>query len=301
MKNVVWNESNIADQSDKTIIITGSNSGIGFEAAKVLAGKNAEVVLAVRNEEKGRSAIATIKNYYPGARVSMMTLDLADLQSVSQFTAIFQQRYKNLNILINNAGVMIPPYTKTKDGFELQIGTNHFGHFALTLQLLDLLRNIKNSRIVNVSSGMHRIGKLNFDDLNWEKRKYIAWKAYGDSKIANLYFTYELKRRIGECIVIAAAHPGWTATDLQRNSGYMMFFNRFFAQNAAMGALPVLYAAVDPNVKSGDYFGPDGFMEMKGYPKKVQSNKLSEDISIAQKLWKISEKLTGITSDYKNS
>ena len=300
MKNTIWDEKNIADQSNKTVIITGSNNGIGFEAAKVLAGKNAEVILAVRNGEKGRSALENIINYYPDARVSIMMLDLADLQSVSQFAAACHKRYKKLDILINNAGVMIPPYTKTKDGFELQIGTNHFGHFALTLQLLDLLRITKNSRIVNVSSGMHKIGKLNFDDLNWDKRRYIAWKAYGDSKIANLYFTYELDRRIGKNVLVAAAHPGWTATDLQRYSGFMMFFNRFFAQNAAMGVLPVLYAAVEPDVKSGDYFGPDGFMEMKGYPKKVESNKLSRDIFIAKELWKISEKLTGINIDYKN-
>ena len=191
-----------------------------------------------------------------------MELDLANLESVRSFAENFKKKYSGLDLLINNAGVMIPPYSKTKDGFELQFGTNHLGHFALTALLFDAIKNTANSRIVNVSSAAHKTGNLNFDDLNWEKRKYKAWKAYGDSKICNLYFTYELQRKFegkGYNIIAAAAHPGWTATDLQRHSGIFQFLNPLFAQKPEMGALPTLYAAVGPDVKSGDYYGPGGW------------------------------------------
>jgi NAD(P)-dependent dehydrogenase (short-subunit alcohol dehydrogenase family) len=195
---------------------------------------------------------------------------------------------------------MIPPYSKTADGFELQFGTNHLGHFALTGHLMDLLKNTPGSRVVNVSSNAHKYGKLDFDDLNWEKRKYKNWVSYGDSKLANIYFTRELGMRInqnGSNPVVAAAHPGWTATELQRHSRPIEFLNNFFAQDITMGALPTLYAAAAPDVKSGDYFGPSGFMEMRGYPKKVEPNSLAQNDQIAKKLWDVSEELTGVRYD----
>ena len=192
----------------------------------------------------------------------------------------------------------MPPYSKTADGFELQFGTNHLGHFALTGLLIDLIQSTSNSRIVNVSSGAHKYGNLNFQDLNWENRKYKSMKSYGDSKIANMYFTYELNRKLeqnGNNPIVAAAHPGWTATELQRHAWLVDFLNNFFAQDITMGALPTLYAAVGADVKSGDYFGPSGFMEMRGYPQKVKSNELSQNEEIAEKLWDVSEDLTGVS------
>lgn len=293
MNQEKWDSSNIEDQKGRVAIVTGSSSGIGYETARVLANKNAEVIIAVRNRQKGDSAVEKIKMQNKDAIVQVMLLDLASLESVKNFAEEFKQNHTRLDLLINNAGVMIPPYSKTRDGFELQFGTNHLGHFVLTGQLIDLLKNTPDSRIVNVSSNAHKTGKINFEDLNWENRKYKKWPSYGDSKIANIYFTLELDRRIDKNPVVTAAHPGWTATDLQRHSGFIEFLNSFFAQDITMGALPTLYAAVGPNVNSGDYFGPSGFLEMKGYPRKVETNKLSKDEKIAAKLWDISEELTG--------
>jgi NAD(P)-dependent dehydrogenase (short-subunit alcohol dehydrogenase family) len=295
--NKKWNADNISDQNGRVAIITGSSSGIGFETARVLANKNAEVIIAVRNQSKGEKAVQKIKNQNKNADVKLMLLNLASLESVKQFAGEFRKNYDRLDLLINNAGVMIPPYTKTEDGFELQFETNHLGHFALTGLLIDIIKKTPGSRIVNVSSSGHKIGNLNFDDLNWEKRKYEPWKAYGDSKIANLYFTYELKDRLSgknSNTKVTAAHPGWTATELQRYAGYMRILNRLFAMPVEQGALPTLRAATDENAGSGDYFGPGGFMEMKGYPVKVESNKLSHDKTIADKLWDVSEELTNV-------
>lgn len=297
MKQKKWNIDNIPDQEGKVAIVTGSSSGIGYETARVLANKKATVIIAVRNLEKGNAAANKIREEYKNADVKVMELDLANLESVRKFADQFMPDYSRLDLLINNAGVMVPPYSKTADGFELQFGTNHLGHFALTGLLIDLIKETKDSRIVTVSSGAHQYGKLDFDDLNWEKRKYKAWRAYGDSKIANLYFTYQLDRKLKEknhTTLATASHPGWTATELQRHSGLASFLNRFFAQGIDMGALPTLYAAVGPDVKSGDYFGPSGFKEMKGYPKKVASNELSHDEAIAKRLWDVSEELTGV-------
>jgi len=297
MKQKKWDINNIPDQEGRAAIVTGSSSGIGYETARVLANKKATVIIAVRNLEKGNAAANRIREDYKNAEVKVMELDLANLESVSNFADHFMQDYSRLDLLINNAGVMIPPYSKTADGFELQFGTNHLGHFALTGLLIDLIKETKDSRIVTVSSGAHQYGKLDFDDLTWEKRKYKPWRAYGDSKIANLYFTYQLDRKLKEknhTTLAAASHPGWTATELQRHSGLFSFMNRFFAQGIDMGALPTLYAAVGPDVKSGDYFGPSGFKEMKGYPKKVESNELSHDKDIAKRLWEVSEELTGV-------
>lgn len=296
MSSTQWDSENIQGQKGKVVIVTGSSSGIGYEAARVLATKGAKVILAVRNLKKGEAALAKIKASSKDADVSIMELNLANLGSVKKFAENFKKQYKSLHILINNAGVMIPPYGKTDDGFELQFGTNHLGHFALTGLLLDVLVATPDARIVNVSSTVHKKGNINFDDLTWEKRKYVAWKAYGDSKIANLYFTYELQKRLkasGKELLVTAAHPGWTATDLQRHSNLFEALNGFFAQKAAMGALPTLRAAIEDNISGGEYFGPGGFMEMRGYPKKVESNPLSHDEAIAKKLWEVSEKLTG--------
>jgi len=301
MANEKWTSENIPNQKGKVVIVTGSSSGIGFEAARELAKKDATVIIAVRNIEKGNNAANKIRHEHKNADVHVLEIDLASLDSVKLFVKTFKEKFNKLDLLINNAGVMIPPYSKTEDGFELQFGTNHLGHFALTGLLLDLIKNTKGSRIVNVASTAHKAGGLNFDDLNWEKRKYKSWKAYGDSKISNLYFTYELKRKLEEHnikIKVTAAHPGWTATDLQRHSGLFSFLNPLFAMKQWQGALPTLRAATDENANSGDYFGPDGWQEWRGYPVKVQSNELSHNESIAKKLWDISEKLTGVTYSF---
>ncbi len=297
MSKTIWDANQIPDQSGRIVIVTGSSSGIGYEAARVLANKNAEVIIAVRNAEKGEAALNNIKAQNDKANISVMILDLASLDSVKKFAAEFQQKHQRLDLLINNAGVMMPPYSKTSDGFELQFGTNHLGHFALTAQLLNLLQKTTGSRIVNVASAAHKYGNLDFNDLNWENRKYKAMKSYGDSKIANLYFTYELQKKLQEAeskTVVTAAHPGWTATDLQRHSGLFEFLNGFFAMKMEQGALPTLRAAIDPEAQGGDYFGPDGWQEWRGYPVKVESNSLSRDTEIARKLWDVSEALTGI-------
>jgi NAD(P)-dependent dehydrogenase (short-subunit alcohol dehydrogenase family) len=292
-----WDAENISDQKSKVVIVTGSSSGIGYEAARVLANKNAKVIIAVRSLEKGNAAAEKIRAQNKNVDVSVMQLDLADLTSVKKFADEFRNTYSRLDLLINNAGVMIPPYGKTKDGFELQFGTNHLGHFALTGQLLPLLNATKDARVVNVSSGAHNFGNLDFDDLAWEKRGYSAFRAYGDSKLANLYFTYELNKKLraaGADTIATAAHPGYTATELQRHSSLIAMGNSLLAQSVSMGALPTLRAATEAGLKGDEYFGPNGIMEMWGYPKRVESNKLSHDESIAQKLWEVSEKLTGV-------
>ena len=301
MENETWNAENIPSQKGRVAIVTGSSSGIGYETARVLANKQASVIIAVRNLDKGNKALAKIRQQYPDADLKVMELDLANLAAVKNFTENFKQNYSHLDLLINNAGVMIPPYTKTVDGFELQFGTNHLGHFALTGQLLSLLLGTKGSRIVNVSSGAHAMGKIDLDDLPWEKRSYAPWKAYGDSKLANLYFTYELDRQLKAHnleTLATASHPGWTATELQRETPFMEYLNGFFAQNITMGALPTLRAAIEPGLQGAEYFGPKGFMEIRGYPVKVESNELSQDQAIAKKLWEASEKLTGVKFEF---
>ena len=293
-QNNKWTAENIPNQKGKIVIITGSSSGIGYEAARVLANKEAKVIVAVRNLEKGVKAKEKILNQNENADIEVMKIDLSDLSSVKSFAEEFVNKYDKLDILINNAGVMMPPYSKTKDGFELQFGTNHLGHFALTLHLLFLIKSTPNSRIVNVSSTAHKFGNINFNDLNWESRKYKPMRSYGDSKIANLYFTQELLNRISGDVLVTSAHPGWTATELQRNSGLFSFLNPFFAMSIEQGTLPTLRAATDLNAQSGDFFGPDGLGEMRGYPVKVESNNLAKDKTIAKKLWDVSEELTNI-------
>lgn len=297
MSQQKWDSQDVPDQKGRVAIVTGSSSGIGYETVRVLAAKNATVIIAVRNLEKGQLALGKIKSGQSDADVTVMELDLASLDSVRKFAEEFKKSYSQLDLLINNAGVMMPPYSKTADGFELQFGTNHLGHFALTGLLLDLILKTENSRIVTVSSGASGAGNLDFDDLNWEKRKYKRMKTYGDSKIANLYFTYALQEKLGKAgskTIALASHPGWTGTELQRHVGIANFLNRFFSQNIDMGALPTLYGATAPDVVGSDYYGPSGWKEMKGYPKKVDSNELSHDKDIAKKLWDVSEELTKV-------
>lgn len=297
MKAKIWGVKDIPDQAGRVAIITGASSGIGFETARALAGKNATVVMAVRDKRKGERALKDILNENPNAHLEIMHLDLADLMSIKDFADNYLKKFERLDLLINNAGVMIPPYSKTKDGFELQFGTNHLGHFALTGLLLGLILKTNDSRIVNVSSGAHRYGNINFDDLNWKKRKYLKWRSYGDSKIANLYFTYELRdklKKIGTRTIVTSAHPGISISELQRHSKFVKILTRIFGMKSEQGALPILRAAVDSDAENGDYFGPDGWRELKGYPKKVRSNRRSQDKEIAKKLWKLSETLTDV-------
>lgn len=301
MKNKKWNINDIPDQSGKVAIITGATSGLGKEAARVLAGKNAKVVMAVRNVNKGESVVDEIKKEFSSAELYVRSLDLTSLESVKAFSEDIIQEFNRLDILINNAGIMMCPYSKTKDGFEIQMGTNHLGHFALTGHLMPLLKKTKDSRIVATSSIAHRTGNIDFSDINWEKRKYNTQNAYGDSKIANLYFAYELKKRLENdenAPKVTAAHPGWTRTELQRHSGLAQFLNNFFSQSPEMGTLPTLRAAIDPEANSGDYYGPRGFMEMKGYPVKVKSNQLANNMDAANKLWEVSEEMTGVKYNF---
>jgi len=292
-----WTLDSMPDQTGRVVIVTGANTGIGFETAVALAAKNATVVMACRNREKAEDAIAKISELSPGADLEFIELDLASLASVERFADTFRAGHNRLDLLINNAGVMIPPFGTTADGFELQFGCNHLGHFALTGRLLDLIEATPGGRVVNVSSMAHRRGKMDFDNLNAEMG-YSAMPAYGQSKLANLLFTFELQRRLeakGSTVLVTAAHPGWTGTDLQRHSGFIRFLNLFFAQTPPMGALPTLRAATDSETEGGDYFGPKGIYEMRGYPVKVGTTSAAKNELDARRLWDVSEKLTGVS------
>ncbi len=291
-----WTVQNIPDQSGKTVIVTGANSGIGYEATLALAHKGASVIMACRDLRKAESAATLIRGENPSGGVTVSQLDLADLGSVKRFASAILVEYEQLDILINNAGVMAIPYRQTADGFEMQFGTNHLGHFALTGLLIDLMIATPKSRVVTVSSYVHYLGKINFDDLNSEKA-YQKWLAYGQSKLANVLFAYELHRRTsknGNNPISIAVHPGYAATNLQRTTRFFSFTNLFMAQSQEMGALPTLFAATNPEVRGGEYIGPDGFLGQRGYPHKAQSSGRSDDQSTAQRLWEISEELTKV-------
>jgi NAD(P)-dependent dehydrogenase (short-subunit alcohol dehydrogenase family) len=293
-KEYKWSPKNISDQSGKVVIVTGANSGIGYEAARTLALHGATVILACRNLEKARAAAAQISSQAPQGQALILHLDLSDLASIQKFTEDFQAQFNRLDILINNAGVMAPPFQKTMDGFELQFGVNHLGHFKLTALLIDLLKSTPQARVVTVSSNVHFYGKINFDNLNAE-RFYQAWLAYAQSKLANLLFGYELQRRlsaVGNNPLSSMVHPGYAATNLQRNSRWASLLNPILAQSAAMGALPTLYAAISPEIKGGEYIGPDGFFGQGGYPRQARSSRASHDLASARRLWEISEQLT---------
>ena len=291
-----WTAENIRDLAGKVAIITGANSGIGFETTRALAHKDATVILGCRDKDKGNAAVREIAQAYPDAKAEMMHLDLSDLASIHHFTEEFSNHYDRLDMLINNAGIMRPPFGKTADGFELQFGVNHLGHFALTGLLLRVITRTIKARVVTVSSGGERLSKIDFDNLNAEKG-YDSGAAYGQSKLANLLFTYELQRGFesaGVDVMAVAAHPGWTVTNLQVHWRMIRALNPLLGQKPVMGALPTLYAATAQDVGGGDYYGPDGWLELKGYPTRVESSIRSYDTAAATKLWGISEELTGV-------
>jgi NAD(P)-dependent dehydrogenase (short-subunit alcohol dehydrogenase family) len=301
-----WDIGAMPDQQGRLAVITGANSGIGYEAALGLAQKGAHVVLAVRRPERGEAAAQRILASHPAASVEVRELDLASLASVRAFVERFLAEFQQLDLLINNAGVMAVPLRHTAEGFELQFGTNHLGHFALTGLLLPALLAAPGARVVTVSSEAHQFGKLDFDNLDGS-RGYQRWMAYGQSKIANLLFAYELQRRLaaaGAGVISLACHPGFADTELQAAGPVMdgipfgrelaKGFNKLFAQSAAMGALPTLYAATAPEAVGGDYIGPDGPGKWRGYPARQRSNALSYDPAVAARLWAVSEQLTGV-------
>lgn len=292
-----WNFDSIPDQSGRIAIVTGANTGIGYETARALARKGAWVILACRDLAKASAAAARIQAEQPSGSVQAQPLDLSDLDSVARFAERFAAEHDRLDLLINNAGVMVPPKSQTKQGFELQLGTNHLGHFALTAHLLPLLRRTPGARVVVVSSGAHHMGHIDFADLNFEGRGYSPWRAYAQSKLANLLFALELQRRLraaGAAVLVTAAHPGWTATDLQRTAGAARFFNPYFAMKPADGALPTLRAATDPAASAGEYFGPSRLFEMNGPPARARLSRSARDAAVAARLWTTSETLTGI-------
>jgi len=300
-----WTAADVPDQAGRRAIVTGANSGLGFETALALAGHGADVTLAVRDLAKGEAAADQIRALSPQASLEVRRLDLADLASIDEFAWLWRESHPDgLDMLINNAGIMAIPRRDTVDGFEMQLGTNHLGHFALTGRLLDAIR--PEGRIVTVSSQAHRMGRMDFEDL-MGVRKYGAWRAYGQSKLANLLFMRSLAERLeraGSTIASVAAHPGFASTHLQavapemKGRGWQVKImdgvNKVMAQSAAMGALPTLYAATFPAIRSGDYVGPDGFGEQRGHPKLVGMNASARDDAVANRLWTVSEELTGV-------
>jgi NAD(P)-dependent dehydrogenase (short-subunit alcohol dehydrogenase family) len=296
-----WTTADVHDQSGRVAVVTGANSGLGYDTAAVLAAKGAHVVLAVRNLDKGAQAANRITAASPHAVVALQELDLSSLDSVRKAADELRTNYPRIDLLINNAGVMyVPTREATKDGFEMQFGTNHLGHFALDGLLMDNLLRVKDSRVVTISSVGHRIlAKIHFDDLQWE-RGYNRVAAYGQSKLANLLFTYELQRRLtasGAPTIALAAHPGFSDTELMRYLPSILpeFLWKLATQPAEMGALPTLRAATDPAAQGGQYYGPDGIGEVKGHPKVVASSAQSHNADLQRRLWTVSEKLTGVT------
>lgn len=297
-----WNATDVPDQTGRVVVVTGSNTGIGYHTAAVLADRGAHVVLAVRNLQKGTDAVARIRAASPGADVTVQQLDLSSLESVRGAAGALRAAYPRIDLLINNAGVMFTPKQTTANGFELQFGTNHLGHFALTGLLLEHMF-VEGSRVVTVSSMGHRLmAAIHFDDLHWEQG-YNRFAAYGQAKLANLLFTYELQRRLAansRPTTAVAAHPGSSDTELTRNLPALIRpVERLVAslafQSAEMGALPTLRAATDPTVAGGQYYGPDGPGQQRGHPKRVGSSKQSHDAELQHRLWLVSEELTGVT------
>jgi NAD(P)-dependent dehydrogenase (short-subunit alcohol dehydrogenase family) len=288
-----WTTADMPDQTGKVAVVTGANSGLGLVISRELARAGAGVVMACRNLEKGERAAAQV-----GERARLEQLDLADLENVRNFAGRLSE--DRVDLLINNAGVMAPPRRLTADGFESQLGTNHLGHFALTGLLLPKLLAAPEPRVVTMSSGGHRMGRINFDDLHGERR-YNNWLAYGQSKLANLLFAFELQRRAAGKLQSLAAHPGYSATNLQfagparwYERGSMAVLNRVVAQDADMGSLPALYAATVTDLPGGSYVGPDGFLELRGQPHLVTAAGKAYDPDVAARLWDVSEELTGV-------
>jgi NAD(P)-dependent dehydrogenase (short-subunit alcohol dehydrogenase family) len=297
-----WDTRDIPDQSGRTAVVTGANCGLGLVTARELARAGASVVMACRNLDKGHAAVDEVRAAVPGAQVQLEELDLASLASVRGFAERFDATHDELDLLINNAGVMGTPRRRTADGFELQFGTNHLGHFALTMALLETMEGTDDARVVTLSSTAHKMGRINFDNLNGD-RHYFRWNAYGQSKLANLLFALELDRRLradGSTIKSLAAHPGYAATNLQ-SAGPPLFdrlvmvaSNALIAQSDEMGALPTLYAATQPGLEGGTYIGPDSFREQRGHPTIVQPNGRARDPETAKRLWEVSERLTAV-------
>lgn len=298
-----WTAADLPDQTGRVAVITGSNTGIGYYTAAELAAHGARVVLAVRDLEKGDAAAQRIRETSPQAAVEVAHLDLSSLASVREAAEALSAAHPRIDLLINNAGVMYTPKQHTADGFELQFGTNHLGHFALTGLLLPRMLRVRQSRVVTVSSMAHRImAAIHFDDLQWE-HGYNRIAAYGQSKLANLMFTYELQRRLAakrRSTIAVAAHPGTANTELTRHLPPFLrpadrLLTPLVVQSAAMGALPTLRAATDPEVTGGQYYGPGGIGEQRGYPKLVEASKQAHDVELQQRLWAVSEELTGVT------
>jgi len=295
-----WTSGDVPGQHGRLAVVTGANTGLGFETARVLAARGASVVLAVRDTDKGKAAAARIAGTAPGANVTVQPLDLTCLESIRAAAAELRATHPRIDLLINNAGVMFPPKQTTRDGFELQLGTNHLGHFALTGLLLEQMLPVPGSRVVTVSSLAHRIGaRINFGDLQ-SQRSYRRVAAYSQSKLANLMFTYELHRRLSSAAttttIAVAAHPGLASTELTRNSSAASAaLARLISQKPAMGALPILRAATDPGVLGGQYYGPGRIFGARGYPELARSSGRSRDTAIGRRLWTASEELTGVT------
>ena len=299
-----WTTSDIPDLSGKVIIVTGGNSGLGYESVKAFAEKGATVIMASRSVEKAEKARTELLIHIPGAKINIMQLNLSDLNSVKLFCQEFKTQYNRLDVLLNNAGIMMTPYSFTEDGFESQFGTNHLGHYALTGLLFDLIVKTPESRIVNVSSLAHKKGKIHFDNLLFNGGKsYDPMVSYRQSKFANLLFTYELQRRLkssGLKTIAVAAHPGVSITNLGNHlKGKLLYkifmlFSGILTHPQEQGALPQIRAAVDAAVKSGQYYGPDKMGEMKGDPVLVQSTPESHNLEEAKRLWEISEQMTGV-------
>lgn len=298
--STTWTAAQIPPQTGRIAVVTGSNSGIGLITARELARAGGTVVFACRDTAKAETAATQIEAALPAAKLEIAELDLSSLESIRSFAKRYP--HDHLDLLINNAGVMAPPRRETVDGFELQFGTNHLGHFALTGLLIDRMAGRNDARVVTVSSGAHRMGRMAFDDLQGE-RKYRRWRAYGQSKLANLLFAFELDRRLraaNSTVRSVAAHPGYAATKLQSNAApqpdraLMAFTNLFLAQSAEMGALPTLYAATFLGLEGGSYIGPGGFMEQRGHPTKVGCTPYARNEADAAKLWSVSEHLTGV-------
>lgn len=302
-----WTEANIPELAGKTVVVTGANSGLGLETTRLLAGRGAHVVMACRTSAKAEAALLEIREQLPKASLEFIRLDLSDLSSVRAFGEAFGQAHDTLDVLVNNAGVMAIPRRETADGFEMQLGTNHLGHFALTAVLLPLLMKTPAARVVTVSSLMHRVGSMRFDDLHG-RRSYDKWRAYNQSKLANLLFCYELDRRlrvVDADVSSVAAHPGYSATNLQgvgpQLSGsklagrFYAFTNKVAAQPAHMGAMPSVFAAVGDPVSGGGFYGPEGLGQIRGYPVRVESSRASHDEVAAQRLWMMSIEATGET------
>lgn len=311
--NTHWNVENIPSLENRVALVTGGNSGVGYETAMALAGKGAHTIIAARNAEKCARAAEAVRRAFPEAVVETIALDLADLVSVHACAENFHARFQTLDILVNNAGVMAIPFRRTAQNLEMQFGTNHLGHFALTGLLLPAILAAPNARVVTVSSGLHQRGKIEFDNLDGTK-KYNRGAAYASSKLANLLFAYALQRRFEQAntrAISVGCHPGYAATNLQSagprmdgnkfNERMMQVANRLFAQSSAMGALPLLYAATAPDVNGGDYIGPIGMMGMRGYPGKARSSELSHNVALAEKLWQVSEELTQVQYRFENT